>query len=102
MDGNDLIISESKTTSEVLSAHIGPNKFDATLCDQVLPSADVLLPGGCHASDEILKVRNAILTGGFFGNVLLKQPREAADADIRILHRILMKGLSMENAVAVE
>lgn len=100
MEGNDLTISESETISEVLSARIGPNYFDATLCDRVLPSADVVLPRSCRVSEKILEVRNAILAGGFFRNVLLKQPREADDADIRILHRILMKGLPMENSVA--
>ena len=96
MEGNGLTISESEAISEVLSAHIGPNNLDATLCDRVLPSAGVLLPGSCRASEEILEVRNAILAGGFFRNVL-KKPREAADAENRILHRILMKGLPMES-----
>ena len=39
MEENGLTISKSETISEVLSAHIGPNNLDATLCNRVLPSA---------------------------------------------------------------
>lgn len=99
MEGNDLTTGDSEAISQVLSAHVGPNEFDATFSDRVLPSAEVLLPGSRRASEKVLEVRNAIVAGEFFRNILLKQPREAAEADLRILHRILMKDLPMENAV---
>jgi len=99
MEGNDLTIEESEAISQVLSAHVGPNEFDATLSDPVLPSAEVLLPGSRRASEKVLEVRNAIVSSEFLRNILLKRPLEAADADLRILHRILMKDLPMENAV---